>query len=151
MSDDQKMPLYSPIRNQTITNTIKMNDISNNNGIVYTISSKPTIKQNVWYGNHTDEYCGIERGLYNGVERGYNNHTNNIEKIGYKNYSISDMSPEPNEYRNYTDLLDSKYENDECKEDSKMFQWPQTSLPQLYSNETISLDIDDEKIVGILV
>jgi len=85
-----------------------------------------------------------------------------IEKLGVKQtYSFSselsqnnDKSNDrdaTNEYRTYTDLIKDEYDEDREDQEKNLFQWPQTDMPQMYSNETISLDIDDDKIVGILV
>ncbi len=159
--DHQKLHLYSPIKlgNNTVSNTIKMNDInSNHNGIVYTISqSKPSIKPNVWYGNQTDDlvYSGVvERNLYN-VERGFSTleHLPATFKKSYESdNAINNKEMDTNnEYRNYSDLLDRDNNYDEEREENKLLQWPQADIPQLYSNETISLDIDDDKILGVLV
>jgi hypothetical protein len=129
-----------------------MNDLTNfnnqNMGIVYTIS-KPAPKANVWYGD-SDEYFGVDRALLNMGS------INTIEKMSkFKNKSENKNENENSEYSNYNNdyTVDSKdcSEFDEDKEEKKLFQWPHNNMPQLYSNDTISIDIDDDKVVGILV
>ena len=110
-----------------------MND--NNNGIVYTITKQPSMRNNVWYGNQTDGYCGIDRAFYSC-------HSNTIEKLGRKT----------SDYNNYNDFMgDIKDEFDEDREEKKLFQWPQSSQTELFSNDTLRLENDNEKCIGILV
>jgi hypothetical protein len=171
LNDDNKLNLYSPIRNHTIANTIRMNDNSyhhngnNPNPHIHqqSNSSRPHLKQTVWYGNHTDDFA-VDRTMF-AIERGFalnSNMNSEIEKLGVKQtYSFSselsqnnDKSNDrdaTNEYRTYTDLIKDEYDEDREDQEKNLFQWPQTDMPQMYSNETISLDIDDDKIVGILV
>jgi len=155
--DHKKLHLYSPIKHNT--NTIKINDInSHHNGVVCTVSqAKPSIKPNVWYGNQTDDlvYSGVvERNLYN-VERGFSTletlRTKFKKSYESENNTNNREMDTNNEYRDYTDLLDRDNIYDEDREENKLLQWPQANIPQLYSNETISLDIDDDKIIGVLV
>jgi hypothetical protein len=126
-----------------------MNNNNNNNGIVYKNN-----KVNFWYRNHADEYCGIEQSAFFTD----NSIANTIEQIGYKQVynEVNDKNKNHNRNNiinnNNNDLtLDSKDEFDEDQEEKKLFEWPQNNMPQLYSNETISLDIEDDKVIGILV
>ena len=46
---------------------------------------------------------------------------------------------------------DIKDEFDEDREEKKLFQWPQSSQTELFSNDTLRLENDNEKCIGILV
>lgn len=176
LNDDHKLNLYSPIKNNTISNTLKMNDnshhhnrnIPNPHSYHQSSNQRSSMKQTVWYGNHTDDFGAMDRTMFN-LERGFATNSNmnsTIEKLGVRaTYSFgSELSQDnniygdrdrdmdrdgTNDYKTYQDLIKDDYDQD--REEKSLFQWPQTELPQLYSNETISLDIDDDKIVGILV
>jgi hypothetical protein len=95
---------------------------------------KPVANLNIWYNESNDDYSGMS------VDKSIQNET--PMKIG--------------DFSSFNRILNEKLpmkftEFDEDQEEKKLFQWPNSSLP-LFSNETCSsLDIDDEKIVGILV
>ena len=96
---------------------------------------KPVANLNtIWYNESNDECSGMS------VDRSMNE--TSMMKIS--DFSSFNRILNENLPMKLTDF-------DEEQEEKKLFQWPSSSLP-LFSNEAnSSLDIDDEKIVGILV
>jgi hypothetical protein len=92
---------------------------------------------NSWYNDSNDEFSGVS------VDKSViNEATNSIIRIS--------------DYSNFNKPMNGKLsinsnDFDEDLEEKKLFQWPKNNLPLFSGNETSSLDVDDEKIVGILV
>ena len=124
-TDDQKHDYYDT----HITLKKTLNHTLPNNSALYTMS-KTVPKMNVWYSNHgeiSDDYTGIS-----------------VDK------SMTSLSKKSNPYSTFLNgNLVSEHEHDRFDEEKRSYGWPRKT--QIFSNETISLDVDDEKVVGILV
>ena len=144
LSDDQnrgqpEREFYTPINTKCHVDTLKKSNgnlASNNYNTKNNL--KPMSNINSWYNDSNDEFSGLS------VDKSViNEATNSIIRIS--------------DYSNFKKPMNGKLslnsnDFDEDLEEKKLFQWPKNNLPLFGSgNETSSLDVDDEKIVGILV
>lgn len=118
-------------------------------------------KVNVWYGNNdnNDEYSGItydnkppaSSSTYKNNKNGNNNTFNNYGKQNGVNGLTNSLKK--SEYKSFgtNGKLSNENEYEDDKEDKKLFDWPKNNAQKVSNGETISLDVDDERIVGILV
>lgn len=125
-TDDQKNDYYDAKKS---SNAINKKGLTNE--VIYSLTKMPIPKLNVWYSNHgevSDDYAGIS-----------------VDK------STNSLNKKSNPYSSYLNRnLVSEHENQHFEEDKRGFSWSGNQT-QVFSNETISLDVDDEKVVGILV
>lgn len=149
------------------SNTLRSNSKSQNFNSIH--------KVNIWYGNgvsmnnnnisnnvtdSNDDYSGIS------VDKPltHTKTTNSIKMNEYKSFSLNKnslLSKSAN--MNGVDKMhfelnqDSESQEESCdtslsnsqKENKATYEWPKNN--KLFSNETISFDVDEEKMVGILV
>lgn len=152
LSDDPNRDFYSPIN---INN--KSNSLKKSNGNMNSLAVPRTLL-NGWYTNDSnDEFSGlsVDKSIINTNDK--SNKNNNNADATSSLLKLSDFS-------SFNRVLNGKLsvtsnDFDEDIEEKRLFQWPRNNLPIFSSttstannqNETSSLDVDDEKIVGILV
>ena len=111
---------------------------------------------NVWYGNNdnNDEYSGItydnKPPASNSTYKNNKNCNNNTFSNNGKQNGVNSLKK--SEYKSFgtNGKLSNENDYDDDKEDKKLFDWPKNAQ-KVSNGETISLDVDDERIVGILV